>query len=211
MSERRELTREDLDRLKVTVGDETMLLGCMKHPAAGNTVIYQDGCLRLLCRDCGFEAAKIEVALAATHGVPPERDRPAASGRNPMTETVAVELTREEAKALFGPAAMFGTPRRSLQDAAFAKLRAALQQPEAADANEALAAAYAARPEQITVEPHHRDVTLPGYYDRVNREHRPARTYSQPHGFMARRGSVSGWSLNAKAAKRMVEQIEASR
>jgi hypothetical protein len=57
------LTREALDRLKITVGESPMMLGCTMHPTAGNTAIYEDGHLRLLCRECGFEAAKIKVAL----------------------------------------------------------------------------------------------------------------------------------------------------
>jgi hypothetical protein len=62
MADRQSLTRADLDRLKVQSQAETMLLGCHVHPAAGNTAIYDEGHLRLLCRDCGFEAARIKVA-----------------------------------------------------------------------------------------------------------------------------------------------------
>ena len=64
LTERQSLTRQDLDRLKVQSQTETMLLGCHVHPAAGNTAIYDEGHLRLLCRDCGFEAARIKVALS---------------------------------------------------------------------------------------------------------------------------------------------------
>jgi hypothetical protein len=56
------VTREDLDRMKIAVGEKTMLLGCHKHPQVGSTVIYEDGHIRLLCHQCGFEAIKIKVA-----------------------------------------------------------------------------------------------------------------------------------------------------
>lgn len=54
--------RAELDRAKIAVGTKPMLLGCSSHPEAGNTVIYEDGCIRLLCHTCGFETMKIKVA-----------------------------------------------------------------------------------------------------------------------------------------------------
>lgn len=65
MADRPSLTREDLDRLKLKVGDSPMMLGCADHPEAGNTALYEEGHIRLLCRTCGFEAARIKVALKA--------------------------------------------------------------------------------------------------------------------------------------------------
>ncbi|HEY0390997.1 MAG TPA: hypothetical protein VGC63_04745 [Solirubrobacterales bacterium] len=56
------LTRSALDRLTISAGGAPVHLGCTSHPEAGNTAIYQDGCLRLLCRQCGFEATKVKVA-----------------------------------------------------------------------------------------------------------------------------------------------------
>lgn len=56
------LTRQQLDRLKISVGGQPMMLGCPNHPADGNTAIYQDGHVRLLCHACGFEAARVKVA-----------------------------------------------------------------------------------------------------------------------------------------------------
>jgi hypothetical protein len=55
------LTRPQLDRIAIQT-EGKFQLGCTMHPDAGTTAIYQDGCLRLLCRECGFEAARVKVA-----------------------------------------------------------------------------------------------------------------------------------------------------
>lgn len=57
------LTRAELDRMRINTPPELpMQIGCLKHPGAGMTVIYEDGQLRLLCMGCGFESAKVKVA-----------------------------------------------------------------------------------------------------------------------------------------------------
>lgn len=58
-----DLTREPLDRRSITVGGGPVQLGCPQHPEVGTRAIYQSGVLRLLCEGCGFEAARIKVAL----------------------------------------------------------------------------------------------------------------------------------------------------
>lgn len=56
-----DLSRASLDTLAMRNGGR-IGLGCAKHPQAGCNAIYQDGALRLICRECGFEAAKVKVA-----------------------------------------------------------------------------------------------------------------------------------------------------
>lgn len=56
-----EQTRESLDRLAVSCGGR-FKLGCSEHDKVGVEAIYQDGVLRVLCRACGFEAARVKVA-----------------------------------------------------------------------------------------------------------------------------------------------------
>lgn len=57
------LTRTELDRMRIeTPAELPIQIGCLQHPGTGNTVIYEDGCLRLLCKMCGFETAKVKVA-----------------------------------------------------------------------------------------------------------------------------------------------------
>jgi hypothetical protein len=55
------LTRPQLDRIAIQTEGRFQLC-CTMHPNAGSNPIYQDGCLRLLCRECGFEAARVKVA-----------------------------------------------------------------------------------------------------------------------------------------------------
>lgn len=58
------LTREVLDGMLVKLGEPKIALGCTAHPRSGVTAVYQDGDLRLLCRECGFTASAVKVALA---------------------------------------------------------------------------------------------------------------------------------------------------
>jgi hypothetical protein len=59
----KDLTREVLDRLAL-YGGGRVGLACDQHPDSGTSAIYQDGALRILCRLCGFEAARVKVAAA---------------------------------------------------------------------------------------------------------------------------------------------------
>lgn len=79
MPEPRSLTRQDLDRLKIGAGEGPSALGCNSHPAATNTVLYEDGHLRLLCVFCGFESMRIKVAVAGDVD-PGEVDDPPTPG-----------------------------------------------------------------------------------------------------------------------------------
>jgi hypothetical protein len=56
-----ELTRETLNRLALSYGGKVGL-GCTKHPNVGTTALYQDGSVRILCRDCGFEVVRVKAA-----------------------------------------------------------------------------------------------------------------------------------------------------
>ncbi len=56
------IARSGLDRLSISLGGAPLKLGCAQHEDAGTEAIYRDGCLRLLCNQCGFEAAKVKVA-----------------------------------------------------------------------------------------------------------------------------------------------------
>jgi hypothetical protein len=58
------LTREDFDKLLVEIGQPQLGVCCKTHPNAGLNVLYQDGLIRMLCRDCGFECLKARVASA---------------------------------------------------------------------------------------------------------------------------------------------------
>lgn len=58
------LTREVLDRMLVKIGEPKIGLVCTMHPTAGVHAFYQDGDLRLLCRECGFESVRLKVASA---------------------------------------------------------------------------------------------------------------------------------------------------
>jgi hypothetical protein len=60
-----ELTRETLDRLALSYGGKVGL-GCATHPDVGTTALYQDGSVRILCRECGFEAMRVKVAQKET-------------------------------------------------------------------------------------------------------------------------------------------------
>lgn len=58
-----DLTREKLDRLAIH-GGGSVALGCADHPDGGTNVIYQDGVVRVLCRACGFECARVKAAAS---------------------------------------------------------------------------------------------------------------------------------------------------
>jgi len=59
------ITREQLDRVCIITSRTAVELSCSRHPDAGNNVIYTDGCLRLLCHNCGVEILRAKVALAS--------------------------------------------------------------------------------------------------------------------------------------------------
>jgi hypothetical protein len=68
------VTRETLDRLAVSGGGR-IELGCTDHPDHRTSVIYQDGDLRVVCRSCGFEAARVKVALKDPAPQPQVREK----------------------------------------------------------------------------------------------------------------------------------------
>lgn len=56
-------TRESLDRILVVRKAPQLRLACATHPNAPVEPIYKDGALRLLCDECGFEAAVVKVGM----------------------------------------------------------------------------------------------------------------------------------------------------
>lgn len=63
MSAVRTLKRADLDRLYVTAEAQGLMpLVCIQHPEDGVNAFYEDGRMRLLCKNCGFELVRIKVA-----------------------------------------------------------------------------------------------------------------------------------------------------
>src|SRR6187200_545473 len=63
----------------------------------------------------------------------------------------------------------------------------------------------------LVVNPHMVERVAPAYYDRVNREHRPERRWMEQHGWDARQGTLTTWSLSRDAACHMLGFMEGSR
>lgn len=58
------LNRQVLDSMLVKEQQPRIRLGCTEHPDSGTVSVYQDGCVRVPCGACGFEAARVQVAMA---------------------------------------------------------------------------------------------------------------------------------------------------
>jgi len=74
----RELNRETLDRLAIH-GGGSVTLGCADHDD-GTNAIYQDGVVRVLCRTCGFEGARVKAAASTQ---PPSPQAEVQDGKRP--------------------------------------------------------------------------------------------------------------------------------
>lgn len=63
----------------------------------------------------------------------------------------------------------------------------------------------------LIVEPHMIERVIAGYFDHVNREHRPEQRWEEQKGWIARRGSLTAWSMNRDAACTMLGFMEGRR